>query len=206
MKKVSFYFMGLLLVLIGCSDRDDEIVAKQTVCDSANTEFMQLYNQIATNPLGQERITNDSEVHGYIFTVTSEKTICSVGYQSNHVDPAMPYTIEITNNVTNTIVYSGSHVFSQTAMSYAALNSVVTLQPNTPYTIRRIQTDWSGNAFNVCGKVMYLSDGNFGYANFLPLSSTDLTITSSVFYTGSPDPSWPTNNFVLPCLDIVFEH
>jgi len=206
MKKVSFYFMGLLLVLIGCSDRDDEIVAKQTVCDSANTEFMQLYNQIATNPLSDEQTTIDTEVHGYKFKVTSQKTICSVGYQSNHVDATMPYTIEITNDDSNTIVYSDSHVFSHTTMSYVSLSSTVTLQPNVSYTIKRIQTDWSGNAFNVCGKVMYLSDGNFGYANFLPLSSTDLTITSSVFYTGSPDPSWPTNNFVLPCLDIVFEH
>lgn len=206
MKKAHFYFLSILFVLTGCSDQDDVLVAKRAVCDSANTEFMQLYSQIANNLLGQEVITNDSEVHGYIFTVPEEKTICSVGYQSNHVDPTMPYTIEITNDITNTIVYSGNHIFSQTAMSYVALNSIVTLQPNIPYTIRRIQMDWSGDAFNVCGKLLYLSDGNHGLANFLPLSSTDLTITSSVFYSGVPDPSWPTNNFVLPCLDIVFEH
>ncbi|MEW5676612.1 hypothetical protein ABGT15_09890 [Flavobacterium enshiense] len=203
MKKVSV-FLGLFLVLVSCSDQDDVTTARQTVCNSESTEFQQIYSQIAGNPLSLEQISIDTEVHGYTFMISSEKTICRVGYQSNHTDAARPYTIEIVNEANNTVIYSGSHVFSQTAMSYVSLNATVTLQPNVFYTIRRIQTDWGGNAFNVCGKILRLGDGNFGYASFLPLNTSEMTITGAVFYdNGSLDPT--INSYVLPCLDIVFE-
>lgn len=205
MKKMCF-LLGLFLVFVNCSDQDDSIVAKQAICDTGNSEFQELYTQITTNPLSMEEISVDTEVHGYTFKVSSEKTICSVGYQSNHADAAMPYTIEIVNEATNAVVYSGSHVFSQTAMSYVSLNTAVTLQPNVFYTIRRIQADWGGNAFNVCGKVLRLGDGNFGYTSFMPLNTSEMTIVASVFYyNGFSDPTTQPLDTVLPYLNIVFE-
>ncbi len=195
----------IILFLFGCTDQDDNIIFNNPVCDNSNTEFKQMFTGLLLAPTTHESTTLDNEVHEYSFRVATPKKICSLGYQSNHDNPSTPYVMEIVNNDTNVVLYSGSHVFSKTATSYVSLASTVSLSPNVSYSIRRIQTNWDTNAFNICGRLILCSDPNLNVINVLPMTLGDLTITSSNFHDLISTGSGPVTH-MLPYIDIVFEN
>ena len=195
-------FLALLTVLIyfaSCADKDNEQTT-QAVCDTTNSEFKQVYTAFSSAPTAHAEVTMDTEVHSYTFFVSSPKTICSIGYQSAHADPTVPYLIEIVNNVTSAVVYSGSHIFSTTATSYVSLTTTVNLQANISYTIRRIQTNWGTDIGNTIGRLSWSYDSS-GDVDLLPLTSGDLTITSAYFDAFGMGQLYN----MLPYIDIVFE-
>jgi hypothetical protein len=195
-------YLIILLCFTNCSDKDDNQI-NQIACDTSNSEFKQIFTALSSASTAHEFVSIDLETHEYTFFVSSPKTICSIGYQSTHADPTVPYLIEIVNNATSTVVYSGSHVFSTTATSYVSLTSTVSLQANVSYTIKRIQTNWGTNIANTIGRVINSYD-NFGNpVDLLPMTSGGLTISSGSFYDIT-SVGQAYNRF--PYIDIVFEN
>ena len=195
--------LALLTILIcftSCTDKDDDQTT-QAICDTSVSEFKQIYTSFLSAPTAHEMVLMDSETHEYTFYVSIPKTICSIGYQSAHVDSTVPYLIEIVNNATSAVVYSGSHVFSTTATSYVSLTTTVNLQANVSYTIRRIQTNWGTDIGNTIGRLSQSYDSIGDPVDLLPMTSGDLHITSAGFGAIGFEQVYD----YLPYIDIVFE-
>ncbi len=170
----------------------------QPACNTANSPFSQLYASLAANSAYQDISTMDLITHEYTFTLSSNKTICSIGYQSNANISTQPYDIEIAD-AANNIVYSGSHVFSSSATQYVTLSTPVTLSANTSYTIRRYANNYGGNISNTVGRMVKMA-GNTGPVTF-PVTAGVMTITGSRFYgTGGP-----LADYGIPFIDIIFQ-
>jgi hypothetical protein len=185
----------ILIGLISCTNDDDNNnSAEEAVCDSSNTIFSQLYNDLSISSSNQDEITMDTEAHSYDFEVSQNKFICQIGYQSLTFFDSTPYLIEVYDNTSSTLLYSDNHIFSSTATSYITITPIQ-VEVGHSYTIRRIQTNWNGNIVNTIGRIIY------GNSTF-PSTFGELTITSSSFYGGGN----PGNDFWgIPYIDIVFQ-
>lgn len=194
MKLKSFYLLLFVTTsLISCND-DEKTTNNIQQCDSSNTVFNQLYNNLASTSTNQDVVTMDLESHTYTFEVLSNKTICKIGYQSLPTFNTTPYVIEIYDNTSNSLIYSGSHVFSSASTSYVSINPLQVVTGHS-YTIKRIQTNWNGNIENTIGRLV---NGNITF----PVIQGDLKVTGSSFYgTGGPTDDWG-----IPYIDIVFEN
>lgn len=200
---MKFKFIKLLVcfivpLLISCTDEDDESVVNNPLqCDSSNTTFNQLYINLVNTTPNFDEVTIDLETHSYTFEVLSNKTICSIGYQSLPTFNTTPYLMEIYDNTTSTLLYSGSHTFSSTATSYVSITPIQVVVGHS-YTIKRIQTNWGTNIGNTIGRRVGNTNVNLSF----PITLGDLKITGSSFYgTGGP-----TDNWALPYIDIVFQN
>lgn len=203
MKKIIVFLVFLIAIgfFAQCTDQDDKVVLQQPTCDSSNTTFNQLYNDLLLNSgmgYADFESVGGGEVHSYDFEVTSAKTICKIGYRSQTAINATPYLIEILDNNSNTVIYSGSNVFSDTVTSYVSIPPI-TLNVGVIYTIRRIQTNWGGNVANKSGRMLCNAAGSFNF----PLVMGALKITNPKLYdVGSSQ----NDSFALPYIDIVFEN
>ncbi len=140
----------------------------------------------------------DLVTHEYTFDVNTNKTICSVGYQGNAnlFAANVPYVIEIYDNTTSTMVYTGTHVFDSAVVDYQAIAPTALVAGNS-YTIRRIASNYLGNIGNTIGRICRFNSGAVPY----PVTSGAITINSSNFYgTGGP-----AANFGIPFIDIAFQ-
>lgn len=204
-----FSICCLSIMFVNCSKDFDDTLAKSTVvnCDESNTEFQNSYNNILLSPNSHETVSMDLEVHEISVSVSSAKNICKIGYQSQHSDTTIPYTIEVFDNTNNQLIYSGSHLFLQNTTSYVTPNYPITFQPNTSYSIKRTQSNIILNLSDVLGKYIYAYDNTDPalVVTILPITFGDLTIESSSFYdTSNTNPDRYFNT--LPYIDIVFEN
>ena len=197
MKKKYQIGIALLILVITSCNKDNE-TKTLSGCDSNNTIFNQLYNSVLNTTPNIERVTLDTKIHGYTFEVTSPATICKIGYRSQPTFETMPYLIEIYNETTNTIVYSGNHTFLSSNTEYVSINPVVLTVGNS-YTIRRIQNNYTGDITIYIGRVIYKPNlsSNLGF----PFTLGILKITNSTFDSTSAGIS----DIYLPYIDIVFE-
>jgi hypothetical protein len=185
----------LLLILIavsGCHKNNN--LQPTGLCDTSNTVFNQLYNNLNTNPANINDTAIDLNVHAYTFQITSPETICKIGYQNLSPTNTQPYLIEIYDSTTNTLLYSGSHIFSATNTSYVSINPI-TLNVGNSYTIKRTQTIVT-TTLDLIGRVTR----NLNLQAIFPVTFGNFKITSSSFSSSSFQP-----NVVLPYIDIVFE-
>ena len=209
MKKI-FIKIGLPITLLvvatfivgpSCGSSVPDPVATTPTCSTTNTLFQQVFAATATaNPTFQDISTMDLLTHEYTFNVNANKTICSIGYQGNATLFAsnLPYTIEIVDTATNTVIYTGNHLFGATGTSYVSITPV-NLIANQSYTIRRTLPTggYGGNIGNTIGRILRFTSSSTGF----PASSGGFTITSSNFYgTGGP-----VLNIGIPYIDIVFQ-
>lgn len=194
-KFIPLLLSATLLFSLNCKNDDDDNSSQQEAkmqCDSSNTSFNKLYISLVTPTNLGIAPTLDLVTHSYTFSVTANKTICKVGYQSVPAMSSTPYLIEIYDNTSASILYSGSHTFSSTATSYATITPVA-IQTGHSYTIKRIQNNYASSIVNTIGRLI----SNSTY----PVIYGDLKITGSSFYgTGGP-----VNNNSIPYIDIVFE-
>ncbi|WP_221259469.1 hypothetical protein [Flavobacterium okayamense] len=208
MKKHFYLIVSCFVINISCnSDFDDKIDSQLMIgCDESNTEFQNIYNNILQDPNSYDDVSIDLEVHEITISLSSTKNICKIGYQSQHSNSTIPYTIEIFDNTNNQIVYSGSHLFSQLNTSYVTLNSPITLNANNSYSIRRIQNIISTDLSDLLGRYVFVNDlSNPGTTNILPATSGFLTIESSSSYSiGSTSNNQYLDSLVY--IDIVFEN
>lgn len=197
--KLKFLTISVLAVLcISCETTQD---SNPPQCDSTNTEFNQIFTSLSNIPNNNDIFSIDLKIHTYTFEVLSNKTICQIGYQSPLDFNSTPYTIEIFNNTTNTLLYSGNHTFSLTATSYESITPVP-VQVGQSYTIKRIQNNANGSATNLTGRVVVrglTGNDDFGF----PLIFGALKITSATFYDVTPMYNTPQT---LPYIDIVFQN
>lgn len=192
--KISFtiFFIALITMFsVGCTPTPTPTPS----CSTTNTLFQQLYNSVVAMPGDTNKVTMDVPVHGYNFTVSATKTICSIGYQSQPAVASQPYNIEIIDSTAGTTLYSINAVFSSTATSYVSVPNVVVV-PGHTYYVRRTLQNYGGLFSNTIGRLATSST----YHLTFPFTAGVLTITSAYFSTSTPN-----TNYGLPFIDIVFQ-
>ncbi len=192
----SLYFLSafafVILVSSSCGNNNNS-----PTCTTTNTDFNMLYTQAVGLANHVDTNTYDTEIHEYTFTFSQNKTICSVGYQSQPAIASVPYTIEIKNNTSNTVVYTGSHVFSSTATSYVSITPTPVVAGQS-YTIRRtmLLTN-AGNLFaNITGRVVRHN----GALVTFPKTFGLMTITGAKFFQNGG----PLIDTGIPYIDIAY--
>ncbi len=192
-KNIGFLFL-FGLTIIGCSPPAPPMPPPP--CSTVNTTFSQLYNNVVALPGHQNTNTFDTEIHEYTFTLSQNKTICSIGYQSQPAIAATPYLMEIIDP-SNNIIYSGNHVFSSANTSYVSITPTIIIA-NQPYKIRRtILFVNAGNNFaNLIGRVV----NQPGAIVSFPQTFGIMTITSANFYQNGG----PLLNRGIPYIDFAY--
>jgi hypothetical protein len=165
-------------------------------CDTKKSDFQQIFNNLVSISGYLDKVTYDSEIHSYSFVLSSPKKVCSIGYQSQPGIASTPYKIEIFNNTTNTLVYSGSHVFSSSTTSYVTISGV-SLNATDSYTIKRIQTNWGSNIGNTIGRLVVNPSGNVPF----PQTSGVMKITGSLLHQNAATQT----DWAIPYIDIIFQ-
>ena len=197
--KTLFKNIGILIIIgltiVSCSTGTSPVPVPP--CNSTNTIFNQLYTNVVALPGHQNTNTFDTEIHEYTFTLSQTKTICSIGYQSQPAIAATPYLMEIVDNNTNTVIYSGNHVFSSANTSYVSITPTL-IVANQSYTIRRtILLINAGNQFaNIIGRVV----NQPGALVSFPQSFGIMTITGANFYQNGG----PLVNMGIPYIDFAY--
>jgi hypothetical protein len=196
-------FLLLLFVALftlSCDSDDDPIVT--ATCDDTNTEFKQLYNQtVASSILNHDIINYDSEIHSYTFEVTTAKTICSVGYQSQPALSTTPYIIEVwdVTSTTPAMVGTVTSMFSSTTTSYVPFTTPIILTVGNIYQVKRIQTNWGTDISNTVGRMVCTVTG--APISTFPFTFGSLKITGSSLYQNAGTQT----DWAIPYIDIVFE-
>ena len=168
-------------------------------CSTVNTLFQQIYTNVVAIPGDTNTVTMDTEVHGYDFTVSANKTICKIGYQSQPAVASQLYKIEIIDNTTSTTLFSQNTTFSATTTSYISVPNIAVV-PGHSYTIQRTLTNWLGNIGNTVGRLV--REVNGGSIPF-PHTVGVMTITGARFHQTS-NPS-VVSTFGIPYIDIAFQ-
>ena len=191
--------IGLLIALgvtlVSCSTGTTPVPVP--ACSSTNTIFNQLYNNVVALPGYQNTVTYDTEIHEYTFTFSQTKTICSIGYQSQPAIAAVPYKMEIIDNNTNTVIYSGNHVFSSANTSYVSISPTLIIA-NQSYTVRR--TMLLANAGNNFANIIVRVVNQPGALVSFPQSFGIMTITGANFYQNGG----PLVNRGIPYIDFSY--
>jgi hypothetical protein len=183
-----FFFSILSIALISC---------KKDKFETNNSEFENIYNDLIDS--GNETdITWDAEVHSYSFTLSENRSITSIGYQSHSDLSTTDYLIEIINNNDSSLIYSSGHQFSSTDISYVSPTSPINLQSGIPYTLNRIQTNWGQYITETIGHIVKTEPTDY------PVSYGVLTITETNFFDFGSESSW-TKYKALPRIDFVLE-
>lgn len=184
--------------LMSCDDDDEGgYPIPMSVCDTDNSAFKQLVDQTMANNGDYELVeTMDLAVHSYSFSVSTDKTICRIGYLAQpNLD--VDYEIRIIDATNgNQVIYTGMHSFSSTSMTYESVGGVQ-LTANTEYIIEREYNPGFFNSANI-GTLMRDINGN---DVAFPMSLGDLTILGSNFYGYGG----PIEDVYLPYIDLVFE-
>lgn len=165
-------------------DTFDVQLAACGACDATNTLFRQAYD----SHTGTEETGMNTFTHEYTFSVTTNGTICSIGYKGK--TDSLEYLIEILAP-NGTALYSENHTFSSTETEYIAIEDV-DLTADVVYRVRRSIPSFDNGS----------GDGTFKNVT-LPFTHQGITIQESRFYGGggSPDP----DNTKLPFIDFVFK-
>jgi len=193
-KNISFLFL-FGLAIAACSPSPPP-PPPPTPCSTVNTTFSQLYNNVVALPGHQNTNTFDTEIHEYTFQLSQTKTICSIGYQSQPAIASTPYLMEIVDP-SNTVIYSGNHVFSSANTSYVSITPT-TIIANQPYKIRRTMlfVNAGSNFANLIGRVV----NQPGALVSFPQTFGIMTITSANFYQNGG----PLVNRGIPYIDFAY--
>lgn len=183
------------IIISSCSNGTTPIPVPP--CNATNTIFNQLYTSVVALPGHQNTITFDTEIHEYTFTFSQTKTICSIGYQSQPAIANVPYLMEIVDVNTNTVIYSGNHVFSSANTSYVAIIPTL-IVANQPYTVRR--TMLVANAGNNFGNIIGRVVNQPGALVSFPQNLGIMTITGANFYQNGG----PLVNRGIPYIDFAY--
>lgn len=169
-------------------------------CATTSSDFQSLYSAtLASNSVFTNITTMDLVTHEYTFTLSANKNVCSIGYQGNATlfSASIPYTIEIYDNTSSSMTYTGNHLFNSAFTDYVTPLSTVNLVAGHSYTIRRKATNYLSNIGNTIGRIIRFSPALPSY----PYTSGVLTITGSNFY-GS---GGPVLNYGIPYIDMILQ-
>lgn len=188
-------FVLLSFIFIACEDDDPVTVQPPApICANVPSDFQSLFDSLASAGYTDE-VTLDTEIHAYTFTLSVDKEVCQIGYQSHHDSAATPYVIELVDPSTNTILYSHPHVFSGDSVSYVEPSASLKLKGGLTYTLRRIQTNWRPYVGNTIGQILWKDTMDFPYTHGV------MTITGAEFeYTPGSLTNW-----AIPYIDLIFK-
>lgn len=185
--------MMVTLFFTACNKKDEMDSEVETTCDNSTSEFQSLFQGLV-NAGYDDEITMDTEIHEYTFQLSADMEICQIGYQSQTELATTAYLIEIVDNDNSTTIYSDSHVFSDTNISYVSPTSAINLQANTSYTVKRVQTNYTLVTHTI-GRLAMKSTMDFPYTEGM------MTITSSNFHNNSA----PATDIAIPYIDLVLK-
>ncbi len=200
MKKKFLNLFGIALIGLmsllnsGCGSSSTD----PTPCSTTGTYFQAIYSNTTAAAGNTDMVTYDSEIHEYSFRLSSNKTVCSVGYQSQPAIASLPYTIELRDSTTNTTVFSISSTFSSSATSYVSVPSNPVLTTGHVYTLKRIITSYGGLITNTVGRMAIST--SFTPLSF-PTSSGNMSIIGSKYYQNAT----AVSDVGIPFIDIVFK-
>jgi hypothetical protein len=183
-----------LIISTGCHKSDVSKPFNQ--CDTTNTTFNQLYANLLTTTGNMDDTLYDGRIHSYTFEVGTKEIICKIGYQNLGPGNTQPDLIEIYDSTTNSLLYSGSHFFDSTKISYISINPVA-LEVGHTYTISRTR-NYVNLLEELIGRLVRNRSGHLS----LPVTFGNLTIISSSF---SQNNTGGLQNFAIPFIDLVFE-
>lgn len=133
--KTSMKFFALILfiaVVTACTSTPAIVVPA-----IVPTPFEGIYNSaVNTNFPDTPNAFNGADLQEYTFQMSVVGAITSFEYQSRLVLASDPYEISVTDNLSNTVVYSGNLIFSKTASSSVSVTPIPILA-NRSYTLRR---------------------------------------------------------------------
>jgi hypothetical protein len=133
----------------------------------------------------------DLQTHEYTFTVSAPINICSIGYQGHDSNP---YQMEVVDN--GTVVYSGSHTFPTTQLSYVSLTNTIPLIPGNVYILRRTRLTYNNLNELVGNSIRKINNSQMSF----PITQGLITFTGSNFYgAGGPLP-----NIALPFISFGY--
>ena len=187
LKMKSGLFICLSVFLISC---------KKGKFKTNDSDFQNIYNGLIKKGHKAD-ITWDAEVHSYTFTLSENKSVKLIGYQSQSSLSTKDYIIEIIKNSDSSIVYSGGHRFKSNALSYIKPNTPINLTSGVSYTLNRIQTNWGQYITETIGHIVKTEQSDY------PLCHGSLTITETSFHDSNSSSSWQKFQ-ALPRIDIVF--
>jgi len=191
-QKIAFVLF-LSIALMSCSDEDPIPVDDPSVsCDESTSDFQNLFQSMITSG-HEDKLFIDTEIHEYTFTLSADKEVCKIGYQSLPEIETTPYLIEIVDSSSNTILYSDSHVFSSDNTSYITPSTTINLKAGVPYTLKRTQTDWGMYITYTIGRVARQDTMNFPYNDGI------MTIINSKFHQNGG----PLLNTAVPYIDLI---
>jgi len=190
MKQFKLYLILLCAFSIFGCGKDCE----RNPCDNTTSEFQTIFQSMISSGYTDE-VTYDTEIHEYTFTLSANREVCEIGYQSQPAISSASYLIEIIDNSTSSTIYSNNHSFSSAATSYVTPSSIVNLQSGVSYTIRRtILLSNAGNQFaNIIGRIATNSPMSFPYSNGI------MTITNADFYQNGG----PLTDSGVPYIDLI---
>jgi hypothetical protein len=165
--------------------------------DAQNADFQLLYNNLIDEGKTEE-FTMDLEVHEYTFTLSEDKTLFVIGYQSHADLRSTDYTIEIVDNTDSSIIYNQEHQFPERRISYVAPKTPVSFQSGVSYTVRRIQTNWGDNISTTIGTLIKTDEADY------PISAGIMTITESDFRAVGENYN-SHKFFAIPQIELIFE-
>lgn len=191
-QKIAFVLITSL-ALMSCSDEDPILIEDDSLmCDESTSEFQSLF-QSMINDGHEDRVFLDTRFHEYSFSLTADKEVCKIGYQSIPEIESTPYLIEIVDNSSNSTIYSDSHVFSSNNTSFATPSSTINLKSGVSYTLKRIQTNYGQYISSTIGRMAMQDSMNFPYTNGV------MTITGSNFHQGDG----PMFDVAVPYIDLI---
>jgi hypothetical protein len=197
----NFKTLGIIammtIAISSCTNPNGTVTPTTAACNTVNTDFDQLFNSVVALPGHVNDITFDTEIHEYTFQLSVNKTICSIGYQSQPAIANTPYLIEIVDP-SNTPIYSNTHVFSSVNTSYVPITPTQIIA-NQSYKIRR--TILVSNAANLSSNVIGRVVRQNGALVSFPKNFGIMTITSANFYQNGG----PLLNRGIPYIDIAFQ-
>ena len=183
-----FLISFLSLTLMSC---------KKDKLDTKNSDFQNIYNDFI-GARNKQDVSFDAVVHSYTFTLSENKSITSIGYQSHPNLSSTDYIIEIRNKVDSSIVYSEGHQFSSTAISYVTPTVPINLQSGVSYTLSRIQTNYTQYVTDRIGHLVPTEESDY------PVSHGFLTIEETNYGDIGDSNDWARYHS-LPRIDIILE-
>lgn len=193
--KLSLGFLPLIFAIIfigtNCNGSGFDPINNNTSCDANSSNLKVVYNGLQTVIK-----LNDYLVHQYTFVLNSTATLCKIGYTGDQylVSKNVPYTIEIEDTSSNTIVYTGQKVFDYQQEDFLATDK--TLKAGK-YIIRRIlDKNYIANSTGLV--IKYISKPTSAQ-----LTNGNIQIMSSYVYN-SPAIEGETDTY-LPKINLVFQ-
>jgi hypothetical protein len=189
-KKIGTLFL-VSIVFVSCSPSDPTPAPMPpATCNTVGTPLQLLATSLmsSTSTVYTDDVWMDLDTHEYTFTLTTNKTICSLGYQ-NQGGYTGQYLMEIRQG--STVLYSGNHSFVSTSTVFVPITPVA-LTAGIQYKISR--TLLSGtNMSHQLGRGIRVASGSVPF----PVNNGNMTVISSNFYgSGGPVP-----NAVIPFID-----